>query len=515
VFSAIQLAASNNMYVVEAAGNGGYDLNSLVFAGESGAIIVGAGGAYAGGPGGAGNLERLTFSSFGFRVNVQGWGENVTTTGYGNLYSEAGTDNYDYTASFNGTSSASAHVAAAVACYSAFRTPSGLLSPLAMRDRFILSGTWQVFGNPGHIGPRPDLMRLYVYDAPPVLASAGEFGDAPDGVLAYPTTGVIGDFHTTGLPSRPPEEAMYHELTSAFLYLGDTIDGEWSGNAGLPFGEFFGYDADECFDPGAMPRDDGLLFPTSYTIDAVTSTIVPCSIVSGDLGPACGLAQWGTDIDIDVTNHFPFSCFLNVLIDWNQDGQWGGVDVGCGGAVPELAVQNLLIPTTGGMTLPLSQLGPIAPIQIGSHSEHVWARFTLTEVPLPNPAGWNGSVISGGWGSFPVGETEDYLLRVGTSTAVVELQSVEPVEGVSAFPNPLQEETVIRFAAPAAGDVSVDVFDVQGRLVRRVLEGLVAVGAQQVVWDGRDEEGQPVSPGLYFGRVQGAAQGVVRLTVVR
>jgi hypothetical protein len=515
VYSAIQLAAANNIYVVEAAGNGGYDLNSLVFAGESGATIVGAGGAYPGGLGNAGNLERLAFSSFGFRVNVQGWGENVTTTGYGNLYSEVGTDNYDYTASFGGTSSASAHVAAAMVCYSAFRTPSGLLSPLAMRDRFILSGTPQMFGNPGHIGPRPDLMRLFVYDAPPVIANGGEFGDAPDGVVAYPTTGVIGDFHTTGLPNRPPEEAMYHELTSAFLFLGDTIDGEWSGNAGLPFGGFFRYDADECFDPSSTLRDDGLLFPTSYTIDAVTSTIVPCSIASGDLGPACGLAQWGTDIDIEVTNFFPSNAYLNVLIDWNRDGRWGGADLGCGGPVPELAVQNVLVPSTGGLTIPLSQLAAIAPIQIGSHAEHVWARFTLTDVPLPNPGGWNGSVNSGGWGSFPVGETEDYALRVGTATAVAEVESAAPVVGVSAFPNPLQEETVIRFAAPAAGNVSVDVFDVQGRRVRRVLEGPVAVGAQQAAWDGRDESGELVSPGIYFGRVQGAAEGVVRLTVVR
>lgn len=165
--------------------------------------------------------------------------------------------------------------------------------------------------------------------------------------------------------------------------------------------------------------------------------------------------------------------------------------------------------------MPLSQLGPVAPIQIGSHTEHVWARFTLTDVPLPNPAGWNGSVISGGWGSFPVGETEDYLFRVGTATAVAEIESVEPAVGVTAFPNPLQEETAIRFATLAAGDVAVDVFDVQGRRVRRLIEGPVAVGAQQVAWDARDERGQPVSPGIYFGRVQGVAQGVVRLIVVR
>jgi len=517
VYQAIQLASSNKQYVIEAAGNGSYDLNSLTFVGDSGAIVVGAGGVYAGGFGSAGNLERLTFSSFGFRVNVQGWGENVTTTGYGNLYNEVGTDNYDYTASFNGTSSASAHVAAGVTCYSAWRTPgTGAPTAVSMRDRFILTGTPQQFGNPGHIGPRPDLMRLLVWDAPPVLANGGDFGDAPDGVPAYPAAGVIGDFHTTGIPNRPLDEAMYHELIAAFLYFGRTIDAEWGGNGGLPFGEFFEYDADECFDPGPAFRDDGLLFPTSYTIDAVTSTVVPCSIVSGDLGPACGLAQWGTDIDIEVSNHLPFDAFLHVLIDWNQDGQWGGVDMGCGGPAPELVLANHVVPPTAGVTIPLSQLVPLAPIQIGSNTEHVWARFTLTDVPMPNPPGWNGSVISAGWGSYPQGETEDYLLRVGAAaTSVAAVDAVEVPVGVAAFPNPFRDETVIRFAAPAAGDVAVDVFDVQGRRVRRVLDGPVATGAQQVAWDGRDEQGQRVSPGIYFGRVQGVVKGMVRLAVVR
>jgi hypothetical protein len=403
-----------------------------------------------------------------------------------------------------------------VACYSAFYTPSGLLFPSAMRDRLELSGTPQVFGNPGYIGPRPDLMRLYVYDAPPVLAMGGEFGDAPDGVIAYPANGVIGDFHTTGLPTRPPEEAMYHEAIVAHLYFGITMDGEWAGNGGLPFGEFYDYDADECFDPAAALADDGLLFPTSYTIDPVTTTVVPCSISGADLGPPCGLAHWGTDIDIEVSNHLPFPGFLNVLIDWNQDGQWGGVDAGCAGAPPELAVQNLPIPSTGGLTIPLSQLTPVPSIHIGSNPEHVWARFTVTEVPLPNPAAWNGSLLSGGWGSFPLGETEDYLLRVETpTTSVADVQSVEPPIGVSAFPNPMQTETVIRFGAPAPGRVSVDVFDVQGRRVRRLLDGPVAAGVQRAAWDGRDENGELVSPGIYFGRVQGAAEGTVRMIVVR
>jgi flagellar hook assembly protein FlgD len=103
------------------------------------------------------------------------------------------------------------------------------------------------------------------------------------------------------------------------------------------------------------------------------------------------------------------------------------------------------------------------------------------------------------------------------AVAVAEVAPLLGTPGiVDAFPNPFSNETMIRFAVAAEGDVVVDVFDVQGRRVRRVLEGPVAAGAQQVAWDGRDDAGRRVSPGVYFGRVRGAdVKGVVRLTVMR
>ncbi len=49
VYAAIITAVVNGVHVVEAAGNGGVDLDTLSWYGDSGAIIVGAGGAYSGG----------------------------------------------------------------------------------------------------------------------------------------------------------------------------------------------------------------------------------------------------------------------------------------------------------------------------------------------------------------------------------------------------------------------------------------------------------------------------------
>ena len=69
-------------------------------------------------------------------------------------------------------------------------------------------------------------------------------------------------------------------------------------------------------------------------------------------------------------------------------------------------------------------------------------------------------------------------------------------------PNPFNPATTIRIALPAATEWDVNVYDVAGRLVKR-FEGQ-AGGAQyvDVRWDGTDNNGSPVSSGVYLYRVR-------------
>ena len=115
VYAAIQTAVANGIHVVEVAGNSGYNLDMLQWYGDSGAVVVGAGGVYTGGLWPEGDLQRISFSTYGTRVDLQGWGEDVYTTGYGSHYSAEGS-NYYYRATFDGTSSAAPVVAGAIAC---------------------------------------------------------------------------------------------------------------------------------------------------------------------------------------------------------------------------------------------------------------------------------------------------------------------------------------------------------------------------------------------------------------
>jgi len=161
VYAAIDNAISNGIHVVEAGGNGNVNTDNLTWYGNSGAIIVGAGGVYPGGAWSEGNLERLSFSSYGSRFNLQGWGEDVVTTGYGDLYNSEGV-NYRYTNTFSGTSSASSTVAGAVAAVEGNRLARGLptLSPAAMRSLVVATGTPQNLSVAGNIGPLPNLVGV-------------------------------------------------------------------------------------------------------------------------------------------------------------------------------------------------------------------------------------------------------------------------------------------------------------------------------------------------------------------
>ncbi|MEW6153313.1 MAG: S8 family serine peptidase [Actinomycetota bacterium] len=158
-YDAIVLATSAGIIVVEAAGNGSQDLDGAEYGSpfpagrpDSGAIIVGAGAA----PGCTNPARgRLGFSNFGARVDLQGWGQCVTTTGYGGLQNEV---NATYTSSFSGTSSASPIVAGAAGILSSIAQERGVtLTPQQVRSMLRATGTPQQFGATGQIGPLPNL----------------------------------------------------------------------------------------------------------------------------------------------------------------------------------------------------------------------------------------------------------------------------------------------------------------------------------------------------------------------
>ncbi|MBD3366841.1 MAG: hypothetical protein GF405_01550, partial [Candidatus Eisenbacteria bacterium] len=65
-------------------------------------------------------------------------------------------------------------------------------------------------------------------------------------------------------------------------------------------------------------------------------------------------------------------------------------------------------------------------------------------------------------------------------------------------PNPFNPVTTIGYHVPNEAPVSVRVYDVSGRLVRTLVDGVVEPGRHQAVWDGRSDNGEAVGSGVYF-----------------
>ncbi len=181
-FTAIRNAVNKGIIVVEAAGNGWENLDDAAYdtpgAGfpaswrnpfrlnnpQCGAVMVGAGDPPSGTHGRFTSpwnqpyvdRARCGFSNWGARVDCQGWGWEVTTTGYGDLQGGADINRW-YTDTFSGTSSASPCVTGALACTQGALMAKNMPLLTSWRARSLLRST----GSPQQAAPsRPVSQRI-------------------------------------------------------------------------------------------------------------------------------------------------------------------------------------------------------------------------------------------------------------------------------------------------------------------------------------------------------------------
>lgn len=85
-----------------------------------------------------------------------------------------------------------------------------------------------------------------------------------------------------------------------------------------------------------------------------------------------------------------------------------------------------------------------------------------------------------------------------------------------AHPNPAIAGADIAFSLPREMPVTLKLYDVSGREVRTLVDGTLTAGAHSTRWDGADDRGQRVAPGLYLAKlVAPGEQAVGKIAILR
>ena len=270
-FDAIRYAIGRGVIVVEAAGNGGQNLDGPIYNTRptgfpatwrnpfnpanpsSQAVLVGAGMPPAGTHGrnsqpGWGDVYadrgRCFFSNYGARVDAQGWGWEVTSTGYGDL--QGGPDpNQWYTDGFSGTSSASPIVVGALASMQGVLRANSrpLLTSAAAIQLLRTTGSPQMAG-PG-FSFLPNMNGSGYPQAHPARPATQRIGNRPN--LRQMIASVLG---TSG-PARVPLYRYWNPTAADHFYTTN-----WSELGGGAHG--WGYEGIQCYVyasnvPGSVP----------------------------------------------------------------------------------------------------------------------------------------------------------------------------------------------------------------------------------------------------------------------
>lgn len=104
------------------------------------------------------------------------------------------------------------------------------------------------------------------------------------------------------------------------------------------------------------------------------------------------------------------------------------------------------------------------------------------------------------------GDVRRVRIVVGTDAFRQDVLGDAPVEALpftleQNYPNPFNPETEIGYYIPSASHVVLDVFDVSGRRVRRIVDEAQAAGHHRIRWNGRSDSGRDVASGVYYYKI--------------
>ena len=88
-------------------------------------------------------------------------------------------------------------------------------------------------------------------------------------------------------------------------------------------------------------------------------------------------------------------------------------------------------------------------------------------------------------------------------------------ERFTVHPTLFSSSTTLTYRMDGPDRIEIAIYDVAGRCARALFSGVVSTGVGSVVWDGRDDRGEPLGSGIYFCRLRYGGGMPVTTRVIR
>jgi hypothetical protein len=119
---------------------------------------------------------------------------------------------------------------------------------------------------------------------------------------------------------------------------------------------------------------------------------------------------------------------------------------------------------------------------------------------------------------YPIQDQSGYALVVeGDIFINVGVPGLSAYPGFSierSYPNPFHSQTTLEFSVIQPGRITIRVLDATGRDIRTLVDGHYNPGGHSIIWDGTDQSGKRLGPGVYFYSMESGYSKVVKRAIL-
>jgi hypothetical protein len=322
-----------------------------------------------------------------------------------------------------------------------------------------------------------------VIEASPVISRSGKYvpNDETRGMLEVNQVANVQIIHN----SPYPVVDIYVDESEA---LGDIPYRATTALIGLPISTVV----------GIAPANDTVIASFPFTLETDANYVVTASGIIGNSQTPFNLFASSLDVAAVDSNHFALKVFHGAT-------DAPAVDIYANGS---MLVENLSY----------SEYAGYVQVPVGDYTIDVTASGSSVSVasfaaPLTNLGGGTGIVFASGFLSSSANDSTFSLILTTPSGYSVELPSTPTALLTVAknsriqpkvfalnqnYPNPFNPTTSISFDVFELSNISLNIYDLNGRLVKNLMSGNLSQGTYNIAWNGKNANGASVAGGVYL-----------------